>query len=173
MVRIPGFFEYDDDSLTPGKKKEGGLHQNLFDSEGKLKGNARFIPKDEPDPEVTHQPVNPHGKGRGRRPARVANEVAGFVAEIVKDAVAAAAKDLIVEATPHAKKLWEERGRPALEARRAEAARDAKLMWDAKAKPAIEAHLAKRAARKNLKATAKQPTVVEAEVVHVEERRGR
>ena len=44
MASIKGRYEYDDDDLTPGKKKEGGLHQNLFDSEGNLKGSARFIP---------------------------------------------------------------------------------------------------------------------------------
>ncbi|MGO1539840.1 MAG: hypothetical protein ACTHW3_10775 [Leucobacter sp.] len=47
MGRIPGYYEWDDDDLTPGQKKEGGLHQNLFDDEGKLKGSARFIPSDE------------------------------------------------------------------------------------------------------------------------------
>ena len=46
MVSIRGSYEYDDDDLTPGKKKEGGLHQNLFDSDGNLKGSARFIPSD-------------------------------------------------------------------------------------------------------------------------------
>ncbi|HET6295674.1 MAG TPA: hypothetical protein VFG33_19960 [Kribbella sp.] len=46
MVSIRGRYEYDDDDLTPGKKKEGGLHQNLFDSDGNLKGSARFIPED-------------------------------------------------------------------------------------------------------------------------------
>ena len=47
MGRIKGHYEWDDDDLTPGQKKEGGLHQNLFDSEGNLKGSARFIPDDE------------------------------------------------------------------------------------------------------------------------------
>lgn len=48
MVSIRGSYEYDDDDLTPRKKKEGGLHQNLFDGDGNLKGSARFIP-DDPD----------------------------------------------------------------------------------------------------------------------------
>ena len=51
MGSIKGHYEWDDDHLTPGQKKEGGLHQNLFDSEGKLKGSARFIPEDGSDPE--------------------------------------------------------------------------------------------------------------------------
>jgi hypothetical protein len=37
MGRIKGHYEWDDDDLAPGHKKEGGLHQNLFDSDGKLK----------------------------------------------------------------------------------------------------------------------------------------
>lgn len=50
MPKQHGSIEWDDDDLTPGKKKEGGLHQNLFDKDGKLKGSARFIPdEDEPD----------------------------------------------------------------------------------------------------------------------------
>ena len=51
MGRIPGYYEWDDDDLTPGRKKEGGLHQNLFDADGSLKGSARFVPADEVDPD--------------------------------------------------------------------------------------------------------------------------
>ena len=43
MVKIHGTDEYDDDDLTPGKKKEGGLHQNLY-RDGELKDSARFTP---------------------------------------------------------------------------------------------------------------------------------
>ncbi|MFC9519184.1 hypothetical protein ACFTSD_25945 [Nocardiaceae bacterium NPDC056970] len=67
VTRIKGFYEYDDDDLTPGKKQEGGLHQNLFDSDGNLKGNARFIPHEELDPVVIYQPVNVHDKEYERR----------------------------------------------------------------------------------------------------------
>ena len=37
---------FDDGDLTPGNKKEGGLSQNLY-KDGKLVGNARFIPDEE------------------------------------------------------------------------------------------------------------------------------
>ena len=59
MGRIKGHYEWDDDDLTPGRKKEGGLHQNLFDGEGNLKGSARFIPDDgtDPDPLVITETV--------------------------------------------------------------------------------------------------------------------
>lgn len=46
MARQAGYYEWDDD-LTPGKKKEGGWHQNLYDTEGQLKGSARFVPVDD------------------------------------------------------------------------------------------------------------------------------
>lgn len=44
MARIAGHYEWADDDLTPGRKREGGLHQNLFDARGNLKGSARFVP---------------------------------------------------------------------------------------------------------------------------------
>lgn len=44
MVEIRGRYVYDDASLTPGASKDGGLHQNLFDQDGHLAANARFIP---------------------------------------------------------------------------------------------------------------------------------
>ena len=173
VIRIPGFLEYDDDDLTPGKKKEGGLHQNLYNGDGDLKGHARFIPGEEqdPDPVVVGQSRNVHGKKRNvhdtkqerrrvreQRRHRVQDEVADFLAEIMRDAV----KELVVEATPHAKRLWNEKALPVIEARRAEATEDAKLWWREQALPTIGARLARNATRK---AAAKQPIVVEATIV--------
>lgn len=61
MARIRGTYEYDDDDLTPGKKKEGGLHQNLFDEQGNLKGSARFIPdEDQPEEDYGSDYVDPY-----------------------------------------------------------------------------------------------------------------
>lgn len=166
VIRIPGFLEYDDDDLTPGKKKEGGLHQNLYNRDGDLKGHARFIPGEgqDPDPVVVDQSRNVHDtkqerrRVRERRRHRVQDEVADFLAEIMKDAV----KDLVAEATPHAKRLWNEKALPAIEARRAEATEDAKLWWREQALPTIGTRLARNATRK---ASAKQPIVVEATIV--------
>ncbi|MDJ0105418.1 hypothetical protein QM646_03315 [Rhodococcus erythropolis] len=157
VTRIRGFYEYDDDDLTPGKKKEGGLHQNLFDDDGSLKGHARFIPHEDPDPVVTYRPVDLRDKEHERRRARHQEEIAELLADFVKI--------LVVQATPHAKRLWHEKARPVLEARYAEATNDAKLLWHEKARPVIEARRARKAARKTIKAAAKQPIVVEATVV--------
>lgn len=224
MRRIRGFYEYDDDDLTPGKKKEGGLHQNLYNSDGDLKGNARFIP-DEKQADKPGREKKPSGRtsktergerggrqarrseeradntgrrsqrrnnqtspderrGRAHRQARgggeqrkqpepeVVNETVyvhetiyvhdeGYVhdeefsqqlarereeearrraaqAELIADMV----RLLVKTAAPHAKRLWEEKGRPKVEARRA-----------------------KKAARKADKAAPGSPIVVEAEVL--------
>ncbi|EON33775.1 hypothetical protein GTC6_05392 [Gordonia terrae C-6] len=76
MARISGFFEWDDDDLTPGNKREGGLSGNLFDRDGKLRGNARFIPREKPDRGSTGQPSNPRGdKGDGGDPVRVGGKM--------------------------------------------------------------------------------------------------
>lgn len=142
MPSIKGRFEYDDDDLTPGKSKDGGLHQNLYDQGGKLKSNARFIPDEDqsepepydPEPVVIYEPVYIHDEEYERRREREREENAELIAKVVFLLVAAA--------TPHAKRLWLEKVRPSLEARRA-----------------------KRTARKALKAAAKEHKVVEATVV--------
>lgn len=174
-----GSFEWDDDNLTPGNSKDGGLHNNLYDSDGKLKGSARFIPDDEPGPVVVNKPANPHGTEQEQRQAHqgLGTFIRGEVAEILVDIVKGVAQDLVVEATPHARRLWEEKALPAIEARRAEAAHDARLLWDEKALPLIERQVGRQreklAARTTNKAAAKQPIVIEGEVVSSEERRDR
>ncbi len=139
MASIKGRYEYDDDDLTPGRKKEGGLHQNLFDSEGNLKGSARFIPDAEqedtdPDPVVIYEPVYVYDEEYERQRERERQENAELIAKVVVL--------LVAVATPHAKRFWLEKARPAIEARRA-----------------------KRAARKALKTAAKDPVIVQATVV--------
>lgn len=135
MPSIPGRYEYDDDDLTPGKKREGGLHQNLFDSEGNLKGSARFIPDERQDdsdlePFFVERTVYLHDKEYERE----REDFAELVANVVVLLVAVAA--------PHARRLWHERARPAIKARRA-----------------------RTAERRALKEAAKQPSVLEAKVV--------
>ncbi|MGI8333686.1 hypothetical protein ACRYCC_27365 [Actinomadura scrupuli] len=46
MASVSGRFEYPD-KLTPGQSKDGGLHHNLYDSQGRLVSHGRFIPDDE------------------------------------------------------------------------------------------------------------------------------
>src|SRR6188472_2472863 len=84
MAKIHGTYEYNDD-LTPGKKKEGGLHQNLFDSDGNLKGSARFIPDEgqddsELEPVFAYEPVYLYDEEYERRREREREENAELVA---------------------------------------------------------------------------------------------
>src|SRR5687767_13475237 len=82
MGRIRGHYEWDDDHLTPGQKKEGGLHQNLFDSDGNLKGSARFIPDDrgEPDPIIVTETI--YVPIEERRRTREEEELSQAIAEL-------------------------------------------------------------------------------------------
>lgn len=119
MGRIPGYYEWDDDDLTPGRKKEGGLHQNLFDADGSLKGSARFVPADEVDPDpvyvteyVTERVYVP---AEERRLTPEQEELADLVSEVL---VVFLAKG-IERAKPYVKKWWAESVRPFLGEQRA------------------------------------------------------
>jgi hypothetical protein len=124
MVRIRGFYEYDDDDLTPGKKKEGGLHQNLFDEEGNLRGSARFIPdNDQPEDVYGFGYVDPYYAAQiaaeaEERRERELQEAAEFITKAVVLATVA-----YVKAKPHAQRLWREKIDPTIQARRDRRAR--------------------------------------------------
>ena len=115
MGRIKGHYEWDDDGLTPGHKKEGGLHQNLFNSEGHLKGSARFVPDDggEPEPlvvtETIYIPVEQ--RRRSREEEQLRQDIADVVDYLVDRGIDKAAS-LTVQ-------WWRDRAQPALDARRA------------------------------------------------------
>ncbi len=110
--RIPGYYEWDDDDLTPGRKKEGGLHQNLFDADGSLKGSARFVPAEEvdPDPVYVTEYVTEHVyvPAEERRLTPEQQELADLISEVL---IAFMAKG-IERAKPHVKKWWTESVRP-------------------------------------------------------------
>lgn len=112
MGRIPGYYEWDDDDLTPGRKKEGGLHQNLFDADGKLRSSARFVPSDEveSDPEYVTEYVTEHVyvPTEERRLTPEQEELADLISEV---AVLFLAKG-IDRAKPHVKRWWTESVRP-------------------------------------------------------------
>ena len=112
MARIRGYYEWDDDSLTPGRKKEGGLHQNLFDADGSLKGSARFVPSegDDSDPEYVTEFATEHiyVPTEERRLTAAQQELADLVSEV---AIVFLAKS-IERAKPHVKKWWTQSARP-------------------------------------------------------------
>lgn len=112
VKRIPGYYEWDDDDLTPGRKKEGGLHQNLFDADGCLKGSARFVPADEvdSDPAYVTEYVTEHVYVRAeeRRLTPEQQELADLISEVL---IVFMDKG-IERAKPHVKKWWTESVRP-------------------------------------------------------------
>lgn len=73
--------------------------------------------------------------------------------------------DLVEEAKPHAKKMWEEQALPAIKERTAAAAHDASAAIGEKARPLIERQREKVAVRRAQKAAAKEPIVVEGTIV--------
>lgn len=119
MGRIPGYYEWDDDSLTPGHKKEGGLHQNLFDDEGNLKGSARFVPSEDVDDdqeyETDYVTERVYVPAEERRLTPEQEELAELVGAVL---VAFLAKG-IEAAKPHVKKWWTESVRPLVGKQRA------------------------------------------------------
>jgi hypothetical protein len=113
MSSIRGHFEWDDDSLAPGQRKDGGLHQNLFDDQGNLRGHARFIPDDEheeSEPIVVTEQVYITTERRDRDADREARD------ELIQDVVMLLLVG-IERARPHVQRWWQEKGRPSMEAR--------------------------------------------------------
>ncbi len=107
MGKIPGHYEWDDDDLTPGQRAGGGLHQNLFDEDGKLRGNARFVPGDiDPDPIVVTEHV--YVPVEARRKSREQEELEKAIA----DALTSLAILGIEKAKPHVAKFWREKVKP-------------------------------------------------------------
>ncbi|MFG2481027.1 hypothetical protein [Streptomyces fagopyri] len=111
-VSIPGRLEYPED-LTPGKTKKGGLHQNLYDSQGRLTGHGDFIP----DAENEADPLT----GNEYRSASRTNERDEF-AEVIREAIREAILDFlgraidhaVVVAKPHVERWWEDQALPAI-----------------------------------------------------------
>lgn len=115
MGRIKGHYEWDDDALTPGHKREGGLHQNLFDNEGNLKGNARFIPdqEDDPDPLVITETV--YVPVEQRRRSREVEELEQTISDLITVGITYG----IAKAKPYVEQWWREKARPGVDVRRA------------------------------------------------------
>lgn len=94
MGRIKGHYVWDDDNLSPGQKREGGLHQNLFDHEGHLRGSARFVPDEDEDSEpfvVTETVYVPVGRRRRtKEEEELAQAVAALVSELMVRGIAKA-----------------------------------------------------------------------------------
>ena len=59
MGQQRGTYYWDDDSLSPGNRSDGGWSQNLFDDDGNLRAHARFVPDpDSDDDQYTYSPYD-------------------------------------------------------------------------------------------------------------------
>lgn len=114
MGRIKGHYEWDDDDLTPGQKKEGGLHQNLFDADGNLKGSARFVPDEDGDDEPLVITETVYVTLEERRRDRAAEELQEEISRLISIYIDRG----IERAKPIVEQWWRESARPAIVARR-------------------------------------------------------
>ena len=106
MARQAGYYEWNED-LTPGKKKEGGWHQNLYDTEGRLKGSARFVPVDDDQEDpivVTETMYVPADERLSKTQEMVADIIASVIVKLIEDGAKAA--------TPRVKRWWNETAVP-------------------------------------------------------------
>lgn len=123
MAKIHGTYEYDDDGLTPGKKKEGGLHQNLFDAAGDLKGSARFIPDDhQPDEDYSSGHIDPYFAAQWAAEAEVEEHRREREqqenAELILKVLMILGNVAYEKGLPRVQQLWQDRVGPALQAKR-------------------------------------------------------
>lgn len=109
MPYLTGRYEWDDDSLTPGRKKEGGIHSTLFDADGRLQGSARFIPDDEnrlvDDEHVTSTTYIPTEE---RRQVEESDALTEMASTLLISLVGVAA----AHAAPHVKRWWDDTAQP-------------------------------------------------------------
>ncbi|WP_203591322.1 hypothetical protein [Streptomyces sp. SID13031] len=110
MERIKGHYEWDNSGLTPGQKREGGLHQNLYDSDGVLKGSARFVPDDGKDTEPLVVTETVYVPIEQRRRTRQEQELEQAIADLVSHLIDRA----IAKAKPLAEQWWRKTARPAI-----------------------------------------------------------
>lgn len=103
MARQAGYYEWDDD-LTPGRKKEGGWHQNLYDENGLLKGSARFVPTEETEDEPTIITETVYVTVEERRKSRAQEELEQFASDILTQLIEYG----IEAAKPHVKRWLRE-----------------------------------------------------------------
>ena len=138
MGRIRGHYEWDDDDLTPSQKKEGGLHQNLFDSEGNLRGSARFIPDDGTDSEPLVITETVYVPTEQRRKSREQEELEDAIAAVVSHLIDRG----IARARPLVAQWYRETVGPALDAQRAKIAERRSRRRDQKKSTVLEATVA-------------------------------
>jgi hypothetical protein len=123
MASIKGRYEYPD-GLTPGQSKDGGLHQNLYDSQGHLVDHGTFFPDDEneadsdtnPPPVFIYVTSEDASDSRANEPSEL-EELLGVLV-LIFGAIKAAEK-----AAPYVKRWWNDQALPAIKSTRNRLAR--------------------------------------------------
>lgn len=110
MPKINGAMEWDDPSLRPGFKREGGLHSTLFDADGNLQGSARFIPDEENSSESADATEDQYISTEDRRTSSMDQVLVAGISAIVAGAV-------VGLAFPRIKEWWGDKGKPFVSAK--------------------------------------------------------
>jgi len=151
MASIKGRYEYPD-GATPGKSKEGGLDQNIYDDQGNLVGHARFIPDDGSDDDYGYRYEDDYRRGPDAESeeVRLTPEEIAQRAELLAIAILAG-----VKVAPHVRQWWEEQVLSAI--------RSGLSKWDEKALPAIKAQWSRLT--RSRKAESRQTVVSEVQAI--------
>jgi len=122
MGQQRGTFYWDDDSLSPGTRSDGGWSQNLFDNDGNLRGHARFVPDpDSDDDGYTYSPYEDppmfmssetRWESDNEYDAEVGDDAADQLAEALILLIGAAAIAGVTYAAPRIKTWTEETALP-------------------------------------------------------------
>jgi hypothetical protein len=88
--------------------KKGGLHHNLYDSQGRLAGHGDFFPDGENE-------VDPPTDNEYRSDSRTKER--DELAEAISDFLACAIAHAAVAAKPHVKRWWDDQALPAIKSR--------------------------------------------------------
>lgn len=110
MPKINGAMEWDDSSLRPGFKREGGLHSTLFDADGNLQGSARFIPDEEGSSESADATEDQYISTEDRRTSPMDQVLVAAISAMVAGAV-------VGLAFPRIKEWWGDKGKPFVSAK--------------------------------------------------------
>ncbi|MFG1872306.1 hypothetical protein [Micromonospora arborensis] len=119
MVSLRGRFEYPD-GLIPGMSKAGGLHQNLYNSDGKLVDHGTFIPDGDGTGSTGPGKESSEFKDLVRNLALEAAMRAAVAAApqverwLVQQALPAAKTALTQQAVPAVKSTWNNQALPAM-----------------------------------------------------------
>lgn len=110
MGRIAGHFEWDDDTLHPGQRSEGGLIDNLYSSDGKLQGRGRFIPAEDDElvPVVTEYVYVP-AETRREQDESFGAQIGVMVGDLLAEALIAYTETTV---RPAVQRWWQESARP-------------------------------------------------------------